>query len=179
MQSIKNWSIQDRPTEKLCQKGAQHLTDSKLLSILINSGTTGKNAVDVAKELLAAADNDIKKLARLSVKEIVNLNIKGIGPAKAITITAALEMGIRREMSMSRKEVVLSSRDIADFLKAQIQYHKREMFVVVYLNKANKVNHYEIVSEGGMAGTGSRSTHNLKESPGTGSCKRRIMAQPS
>lgn len=152
-QSIKFWSVDDRPTEKLMQKGAHNLTDSELLAILINNGTTGKSAVDLAKELLAAVDGDFIKLTKLSVKEMVNLHIKGLGPSKATTITAALELGIRREMYCSKKEVVLSSRDIADYLKAKLQYKKHEVFLVVYLNRANKINHYEIISEGGITGT--------------------------
>jgi DNA repair protein RadC len=84
---------------------------------------------------------------------MVNLKIKGLGPAKAVTIAAALELGIRRNMADNKKEIVLSSKDIAGFLQAQLQYKSREVFAVVFLNRSNKINHYEIISEGGITGT--------------------------
>ena len=84
---------------------------------------------------------------------MVKLKIKGLGPAKAVTITAALELGIRRNMADNKKEVISKSKDLADFLKAQFQYKRHEVFAVVFLNKANKINHYEIISEGGITGT--------------------------
>jgi len=152
-QSIKNWAIDDRPREKLALKGAESLSNSELLAILINNGSRDKSAVDLAKELLSSVENNVQRLAKLSVKEMVNLKIKGLGPAKAVTIAAALELGIRRNMADNKKETVQSSKDIADYLKAQLQYKKREVFAVVFLNRANKVNHYEIISEGGITGT--------------------------
>jgi DNA repair protein RadC len=102
---------------------------------------------------LAAVNNDLQRLARLSVKETVNLKIKGLGPAKAVTIAAALELGIRRDMASNKKDVVMNSNDIADYLKAKLQYKTNEVFAVVFLNRSNKINHYEIVSEGGITGT--------------------------
>ncbi len=152
-QSIKDWAIDDRPREKLMANGAESLSNSELLAILINNGTAQKSAVDLAKELLAAVKNDTGRLARLSVKEMVNLKIKGLGPAKAITIAAALELGIRRDMAENKKPVITSSNDIAQYLIAQFQYKAHEVFAVVFLNNANKVNHLEIISEGGITGT--------------------------
>jgi DNA repair protein RadC len=152
-QSIKNWAVDDRPREKLALNGADSLSNSELLAILINNGTQDKSAVDLAKELLASVGNNLQKLAGLSVKEMVNLKIKGLGPAKAITIAAALELGVRRSMADNKKEVIQSSRDIANYLKAQLQYKKHEVFAVVFLNRSNKINHYEIISEGGITGT--------------------------
>lgn len=152
-QSIKNWAVDDRPREKLALKGAEILSNSELLAILINNGSTDKSAVDLAKELLSAVENNLQRLAKLSVKEMVNLKIKGLGPAKAITIAAALELGVRRNMADNKKEVVLSSKDIAAYLRAQLQYKIHEVFAVVFLNRSNKINHFEIVSEGGITGT--------------------------
>ena len=151
--TIKDWAIDDRPREKLALKGADSLSNSELLAILINIGTPDKSAVDLAKELLATVNNDISRLAKMSVKEMENLKLKGLGPAKAITIAAALELGVRRNMATEKKEVVLSSRDIAHYLQAKLQYKKHEVFAVVFLNRANKINHYEVISEGGITGT--------------------------
>ena len=152
-QSIKNWAIDDRPREKLSLKGSDLLSNSELLAILINNGSKDKSALDLAKELLAAVNNDLQRLGKISVKEMINLKIKGLGPAKAVTIAAALELGIRRNMATEKREVVLSSRDIANYLQAQFQYKKHEIFAVVFLNRGNKINHFEIISEGGMTGT--------------------------
>jgi DNA repair protein RadC len=151
--TIKNWAEDDRPREKMLLKGIESLSNAELLAILINNGTKEKTAVDVAKELLTVIDNDLQKLGKLSVKEILKLKIKGIGEAKAISLTAALELGIRRDAAYKKKDVVLHSKDIADFLRAKLQYKKHEVFAVIFLTRSNKVTHYEVVSEGGITGT--------------------------
>lgn len=152
-QTIKNWAVDDRPREKLALKGPDTLSNSELLAILIQNGTPNKSAVDLAKELLSKVENDLQKLGKLSVKDIVKLKIKGLGPAKAISIAAALELGIRRNMADNKKEIILSSKDLADYLKAQFEYKKHEIFAVVFLNRSNRINHFAIISEGGITGT--------------------------
>ncbi|MEP7318564.1 MAG: DNA repair protein RadC, partial [Panacibacter sp.] len=87
------------------------------------------------------------------IKEMLKLKVKGIGNAKAITIAAALELGIRKDAAYKKKDVILKSRDIAEFLRAKLQHKKHEVFAVIFLNRANKVNHYEVISEGGITGT--------------------------
>lgn len=151
--SIKNWAVDDRPREKMLLKGYAALSNAELLAILINNGTRYKSAVDVAKELLAAVNNDLQKLGKLSIKEIIKLKIKGIGEAKAISIASALELGLRREISERKINSVIQSKDVAEYLRAQLKYKSHEVFAVVYLNRTNKIKHYEIVSEGGITGT--------------------------
>ncbi len=151
--SIKNWAVDDRPREKLLLKGNPALSNAELLAILINNGTKDKSAVDVAKSLLAAVENDLQKLGKMSVKEILKLKIKGIGEAKAISIAAALELGMRRDVAEKKLDVFKASKDVAEYLKAQFKFKKHEIFAVLYLNQANKIKHTEIVSEGGITGT--------------------------
>ncbi len=151
--TIKDWAEDDRPREKMLLKGIDSLSNAELLAILINNGTRDKSAVDVAKELLNAVNNDLQQLSKLSVKEMLKLKVKGIGEAKSISIAAALELGIRKDAAFKRKEVILKSKDIADFLRAKLQHKKHEVFAVIFLNRACKVNHYEIISEGGITGT--------------------------
>lgn len=151
--SIKNWAEDDRPREKLLSKGTEALSNAELLAILINNGTKNKSALDLAKEILQYVGNDLHKLAALSVSELLALKVKGFGPAKAVTVSAALEIGIRRSAGTLTKEVVKSSSDIAEYLRQQFQYKRHEVFAVVFLNNANKINHFEIVSEGGITGT--------------------------
>jgi DNA repair protein RadC len=150
--SIKNWAQDDRPREKLLQKGAESLSNAELLAILINNGSRDKSAVDLAREILKAGKQDLNELAKMSLAEL--RRVKGIGMAKAIAIAAALELGRRRDSSgFFVKPVVRSSGDVAGYLKAQLKDHPYEVFAVVYLNRANKVNHFEIISRGGITGT--------------------------
>lgn len=150
--SIKNWAVDDRPREKLLVKGAAVLSDSELIAILINNGHKEKSAVELAKEILKLGSNNLNELGKLSLKELQK--IKGIGEAKAITIAAALELGRRRHYSFALdKTVIKTSKDIAQYLRAAIKDFSYEVFAVLYLNKANKVNHFEIVSRGGLTGT--------------------------
>lgn len=151
--TIKHWAEDDRPREKMLLKGIDSLSNAELLAILINNGTRDKSAVDVAKELLNAVNNDLQQLGKLSIKEILKLKVKGIGEAKAISIAAALELGIRKDAAFKKKDVIVKSSDIADFLRAKLQHKKHEVFAVIFLNRANKINHYEIISEGGITGT--------------------------
>ena len=151
--SIKDWAVDDQPRKKLLQKGAAVLSNSELLAILINTGSPNKSALDLAKELLQAADNDLQKLAGLSVQEIANMRIKGLGEAKSIHIAAALELGIRRNASDKKKDTINKSGDIAEYLRANFEYLQQEVFVVVFLNRGNKVMHHQIISEGGLTGT--------------------------
>ena len=151
--TIKNWAEDDRPREKMMLKGSEALSNAELLAILINNGTRDRSAVDVCKDLLNAVGNDLNRLGRLSIKEILKLKTKGIGEAKAISIAAALELGIRRDAAEKRRETISHSRDVAAFLKAKLQYKKHEVFAVLFLNQANKVMHYEVLSEGGITGT--------------------------
>ncbi len=150
--SIKNWAIDDRPREKLLGKGRESLSDSELLAILINSGNKNKSAVEIAKEVLALGKNNLNELGKISLKEL--MKVKGIGEAKAITITAALELGRRRQAGTTlNKPFVRSSNELAEFLKTILKDYSYEVFGVVYLNKANKINHFEIISKGGMTST--------------------------
>ena len=150
--SIKQWAKDDRPREKLLLKGAEILSNSELLAILVHNGTKEKTAVDLGKEILKLGKDNLAELGKLSVKEL--MKIKGIGEAKAITIAAALELGRRRQASSSlEKSVIGSSNAIAAYLRSALKDYRREVFAVIFLNRANKINHFEIISAGGITGT--------------------------
>ena len=153
MAAIKHWNQDDRPREKMMLKGVESLSNSELLAILINNGTKDQSAVDVCKSLMISVNNDLQKLGRMSVKEILQLKTKGIGEAKAITIAAALELGVRRNTEENKKFVVTHSSDVANYLRAKLQYKKYEVFVAVYMNRSNKIQHHEVISTGGITGT--------------------------
>lgn len=150
--SIKNWAIDDRPREKLLIKGATALSNSELLAILLNNGSQNKSAVELAREVLKLGNDNLNELGKMSVNDFKL--VKGIGPAKAIMLTAALELGRRRHASLALdKPVVRSSRDIAQYLQTTLKDYPYEVFAVVFLNRANKINHFEIISKGGITGT--------------------------
>lgn len=150
--SIKNWAADDRPREKMLSKGAAALSNSELIAILINNGSKTKSAVDLAKEVLKLGSDNLNELGKLTLKDFQQ--IKGIGEAKAITIAAALELGRRRQAAATlEKPVVKSSADIAQYLKAVLKDFSYEVFAVLFLNRANKINHFEIISRGGITGT--------------------------
>jgi DNA repair protein RadC len=150
--SIKNWAIDDRPREKLLAKGATALSNSELLAILLNNGSKNKSAVELAREILKLGSDNLNELGKLSLHDFKQ--VKGIGQAKSIIIAAALELGRRRHASFAlEKPVVRSSRDIAQYLQASLKDYNYEVFAVVFLNRANKINHFEIISKGGITGT--------------------------
>jgi DNA repair protein RadC len=150
--SIKNWAIDDRPREKLLSKNPAVLSDSELLAILIRTGSRGKSAIELAKEVLRVGKNNLADLGKTPLHEI--LKIKGIGKAKAITIAAALELGRRRQAAQSLgKPMVKGSKDIACYLQSLLRDLPYEVFAVVFLNRANRINHFEVISEGGITST--------------------------
>ncbi|MBC7938056.1 MAG: DNA repair protein RadC [Rhizobacter sp.] len=149
---IKHWSEDDRPREKMINKGAAALSNAELLAILINNGNKDKSAVELAKDIMKLGKNNLDELGKLSITELQK--IKGIGMAKAITIAAALEIGRRRESAgIYEKKIVRTSQDIAQFLRASLKDHVHEVFVAIYLNKSNKILNYKIISSGGLTGT--------------------------
>lgn len=147
--SIKNWAIDDRPREKLLTKGKESLSDSELLAILINSGSGKDSAIDVAKKVLALGKNNLDELGKISIKDMMTVN--GIGEARAVTLVAALELGRRRHGTENLvKTRLTSSGQLAAFLKASLKDYPYEVFAIVFLNKSNKVKHFEVISKGGI-----------------------------
>lgn len=150
--SIKEWAKDDRPREKLLLNGPESLSNSELLAILIHNGTKEKTAVDLAKEILKIGKDNLSELGKISIKDM--MKIKGIGSAKAITIASALELGRRRQITEPLlKPRISSSNEIATYLQTKLKDYNHEVFAVIFLNRANKINHFEIVSEGGITGT--------------------------
>jgi DNA repair protein RadC len=151
--SIREWAREDRPREKLLLQGAQHLSNAELLAILIQNGTRENSALDVAKNMLLYAHNDLNQLAGMSVQELVNGRIAGLGTAKAVMIAAAMELGVRRKAAGHFRIKIQSSKDVANYLQAQLEHRKQEIFAVVYLNRGNRILSLETISIGGLTGT--------------------------
>ena len=150
--SIKNWSVEERPREKLLSTGAVNLSNAELLAILIQNGMARRSALDLAHDLLRLGKDNLMEIGKLSLREL--MKVKGIGKVKAILLLAALELGRRREMAQALdKTLIQSSGDIARFLQARLRDLRHEVFAVIFLNRSNKINHFEIISEGGITGT--------------------------
>lgn len=150
--SIKDWAIDDRPREKLRTKGPESLSHSELLAILLQNGTRNKSALDLAKEIMQLGKNNLNEVGRLSIKELMKIN--GVGAAKAITVCAAMELGRRRQASENmEKPVITNSASVAKYLQSLLRDYEQEVFMVLFLNRSNKINHSEIVSKGGITGT--------------------------
>jgi len=149
---INQWSYDDQPRHKLLKQGFSGLSNSELLSILINAGNKESSALDLAKEVMKLAGDNLHEVGKLTINDLQK--IKGIGEAKSTLIAAALEIGRRREVSIPMNRVVVStSHDIANYLKPMLQDLSYEVFAVVFLNRANRVKHFEIISRGGITGT--------------------------
>lgn len=151
--TIPTWASEDRPREKLMMQGRRVLTDAELLAILLGSGNADENAVALAKRILGFFGDDLEQLNDASVDVLVK-NFKGIGEAKAITITAAMELGLRRKYSgYKEKPVIKSSSDAHLLLAPHLMDIQHEEFWMLFLNRANKVIVKEQLSKGGVAGT--------------------------
>lgn len=150
--SIKNWSQDDQPREKLRDKGKAALSDAELVAILIGSGSKEESAVTLCQRILASVDNNLSELGKLSIKQL--MEFKGIGEAKAITIAAALELGRRRrgEEALERKKIT-SSTSVFELMQPVIGELPHEEFWIVYLNNSNKVIQKNQLSKGGITGT--------------------------
>lgn len=150
--TICQWAEEDRPREKMMAKGADALSDAELLAILIGSGNTEESAVELMRRVLASCHNDLNELAHWEVRDYSRF--KGFGPAKSITIMAALELGKRRKLQEAKERTTIcSSKDIYELFHPLMCDLPLEEFWVLLLNQANKVIAPVRISTGGIAGT--------------------------
>jgi DNA repair protein RadC len=149
---IHTWNEDDRPREKLQIKGKHSLSDAELIAILLGSGTRKESAVDLARRILELADNNLVELGKLSLSQLQR--ISGVGPVKAITLTAALELGSRRQVSVTKtKKQVSSSQDIYEIFGPQIGDLNHEEFWLMCLNRNNAIIGTTRIGSGGISAT--------------------------
>tara|TARA_R110000868_G_scaffold336270_1_gene597071 strand:+ start:49 stop:747 length:699 start_codon:yes stop_codon:yes gene_type:complete len=150
--SIKNWSQDDQPREKLLHKGKAALSDAELVAILIGSGNRQESAVDLCKRILASTNNNLSALGKLSINQL--MEFKGIGEAKAISIIAALELGRRRRGEEALEKMkITSSSSVFELMQPVIGELQHEEFWIIYVNNSNKVIQKNQLSKGGITGT--------------------------
>ena len=150
--SIKNWSEDDQPREKLLYKGKAALSDAELVAILIGSGSRNESAVDLCKRILQQNNNQLHQLQKQSIQQL--MQFKGIGEAKAITIVAALELAKRLQLSETKELTKIgSSTDVCKLMQPLIGDLPHEEFWCLLLNNSNKVIYKFQLSKGGLTQT--------------------------
>jgi DNA repair protein RadC len=150
--TIKSLSEEDRPREKLLQKGINSLSDAELIAILIGSGNKTQNAVELSRFILSQASHNLNQLAKLSISDLQKFD--GIGEAKALSIICALEVGRRRSAQTSaEKPKITCSADAFDQLYPLMTDIPHEEFWMLSLSRSNKVLKKDLISKGGLSGT--------------------------
>lgn len=143
--TIKELPESDRPREKLLKLGAENLTDTELIAILLRTGTKGKNVLDLSRELLKHF-NGISGLSEASIAELSRF--KGLGKAKAITLKAALETG-KRAGVVSKKPKISSPEQAYKLLK-NFSFSKVEIFGIITLNTKGEMINIHQITKGGL-----------------------------
>jgi len=150
--SIKNWASEDRPIEKMILKGADAMSNTELLAILINTGCRNKSALDIARDLLEISQQNLLELGKHSFADL--RKVKGLGDKKAVTVMAALELGKRRQSAMALERPKLSSSsDLFNVLNSYFLDKTLEEFYVVFLNAGNRLISLQQISNGGITST--------------------------
>jgi len=150
--TIKSWAEEDRPREKLLNKGVRALSNAELIAILLRTGTAKANAIEVARSLLKTANDDLNVLAQFDINKLKSIN--GLGFAKAVTIKAALELGNRRQLQTSLQiPRFTSSNEVYIFFKSIIGDSTQEESWFITLDNANQLKGYYPLSKGGKTAT--------------------------
>ena len=149
---INEWAKEDRPREKMERLGAEALSNAELLAILIGSGTPNESAVELMQKVLSQSNNSLNTLGKKSIKEL--MAFKGVGPAKAITILAACELGKRRQQELAEERLRLdSSQGIYQLMRPTLQDLDAEEAWLLLLNQQCKLIKKMRLSHGGLTQT--------------------------
>jgi DNA repair protein RadC len=148
--TINQWSEDDRPRERLERLGPQALSDAELLAILVGSGSPKEDAVSLMKRILNDCHNNLNTLGKLTIRDLCQYN--GVGPAKAITILAACELGKRRQMGSAEERPELTSATrIYNYMRPLLQDKDVEEFWVLFLNQSNRLIKRQCIAHGGIS----------------------------
>ena len=136
----------------MVSRGLSSLTDAELIAILISSGNSNESAVELSRRIMESIHHNLHELGKLNCDELQRF--RGIGPAKAITLIAAMELGRRRNQSEAlEKDQIKGSKDAANYLRPILGDLSYEEFWVIFLNRHNKVIEKQKLSQGGITGT--------------------------
>ena len=143
----------DKPREKALTQGIRSLSNAELLAIIFGSGLPGKSVISMSQEILASCNNRLSRLSRISIHEMKK-RFKGVGTAKAISLAAAFELGLRtRDEDAALDPQIKCSTDIYNMMRAKLERLEYEEFWVLYLSRSNRVIYEECMSKGGVSGT--------------------------
>ena len=150
--NINEWAEEDRPREKLLRLGAAALSDAELLAILIGSGSTRESAVDLTRRILSDCNNNLNTLGKKQISDLISYH--GMGPAKAITIVAACELGRRRRKTLCEERPKLGSATaIYNFMHPLMQDLDVEEFHILLMNQQCSLIREMCISHGGITET--------------------------
>ncbi len=149
--NINQWAEDDRPREKMMRHGAAALSNAELLAILIGSGNTEENAVALMQRVMKACGDSLVRLGRMSMEELVEY--PGIGPAKAISILAACELGNRRVMDRTEQPVIKSAQQVYEYYYPLLCDEAAEYSYALLLNQASRVIKNSLIGKGGLSET--------------------------
>lgn len=136
--TIKQWAEDDRPREKMLLKGASSLSNAELLAILIGTGSKTESALDLAKSVLSQSSNKLDEICKLTPQQL-SKRVKGVGKAKAVSISAAIELAKRIRFAPPVESASYKSSDpIAEEFMRLLSHKSQEEFWIVLLNNANK-----------------------------------------
>ncbi|MDE5673291.1 MAG: DNA repair protein RadC [Duncaniella sp.] len=144
----------EKPREKALNLGIRALSDAELVGLIFGGGLPGVSVIDLARLILRDCDNRVDNLARLSMDELMS-KYKGVGPAKAVSLAAAFELGRRNreQMAENREVTIRSSADVAMLMSPSLEGLDYEEFWVLMLSRSNRVKFRRCLSQGGTAGT--------------------------
>jgi DNA repair protein RadC len=147
--TLRELPLDERPREKMLQRGADSLSHAELLAILLRTGSARETAVGLAGKILKECGS-LRNLVSMSVEEITR--IKGIGPVKAIQIKAGIELGKRvsRQQAFQDVPLIRSPKDVAALMMEDMRYLQKEHFVCLFLNTKNRVIAQETLSMGSL-----------------------------
>lgn len=152
--SITQWAEEDRPREKLMALGASALSNAELLAILIGSGSPGESAVALMKRLLADCNNNLNTLGKKSIMELTDAKYRGLGPAKAVTILAACELGKRRQAEKAEERPRMDSAlAIYEYMHPKMQDLATEEAWALLMNQNFRLIKAVRISHGGISET--------------------------
>ena len=146
------WAEDDLPSQKLLLKGISTLSDAELLSIIIGSGVSGENSLDIAKKMLSNCGNNLCEFWKYGVSDLQK--IKGIGLKRAVKISAMFALARRRnESEVILKDKITQSHQAFELFKALMGDLPYEEFWILLLNRSNRLLKKIRISEGGVSGT--------------------------
>lgn len=144
-QTVKDWHPDEQPRERLASQGARSLTTAELVAVLLRTGTRSRNVLELSRYILR--QTTLRQMEQMSVQELSEIN--GIGPAKAVTLMAAIELGRRYQAELSDVRPLFNTpKKVADYFIPRFGDRETEHFIAVYLNQSNRMIEFKLISSG-------------------------------